>query len=175
MSKGLIHVYTGDGKGKTTAAIGLAMRSTGQGKKVLILQFLKSKVKDAGEITIARKSGIKVITFKDQISPLFDPGVKRSDLKNSIKEALAISLKKIESNLFDLIVMDEFNTLVSNGYTTISDAKKIIEAKPERVELVLTGRGAPEELMEIADYVTEIRMIKHPFEKGVKARKGIEF
>jgi cob(I)alamin adenosyltransferase len=158
MHKGLIHVYTGDGKGKTTAAIGLAMRSTGQGKKVLILQFLKSKVKDAGEITIARKSGIKVITFKDQISPLFDPGVKRSDLKNSIKEALAISLKKIESNLFDLIVMDEFNTLVS-----------------KRVELVLTGRGAPEELMEIADYVTEIRMIKHPFEKGVKARKGIEF
>jgi cob(I)alamin adenosyltransferase len=175
MSKGFIHVYTGDGKGKTTAAIGLAMRATGQGKKVLILQFLKSKVKDSGEITIAKKSGIKVIKFKGQISPLFDPNVKRSELKKSIKEALSLSLKKIESNLYDLIVMDEFNTLISNGYATVSDVKKITKAKPEKLELVFTGRGAPKEMIEIADYVTEIRMIKHPYTKGVKARKGIEF
>jgi cob(I)alamin adenosyltransferase len=175
MSKGLIHVYTGDGKGKTTAAIGLAIRATGQGKKVLILQFLKSKVKDSGEITIAKKSGIKVIKFKGQISPLFDSKAKRSELKKAVKEALAISLKKIESNRYDLIVMDEFNTLVGNGYATSLDVKKIIKAKPEELELIFTGRGAPEEMIEIADYVTEIRMVKHPFTKGIKARKGIEY
>jgi cob(I)alamin adenosyltransferase len=175
MAKGLIHVYTGEGKGKTTAAVGLAMRAAGQGKEVLILQFLKSKVKDSGEITIAKKCGIKVIKFKGQTSPLFDPNVKLSGLKNAVRDSLSLTLEKIESDRYDLIVMDEFLTLVSNGYATIPNAKKIIRAMPERLELVLTGRGAPEELTELADYVTEMRMVKHPFKKGIRARKGIEF
>lgn len=175
MSKGLIHVYTGKGRGKTTAAVGLAMRAAGHGKKVLILQFLKSGIKDSGEVIIAKKSNIKVIKFKGQTSPIFNPKVKLSELKKSVKEAIALSIKKIKSGSYDLIIMDEFNNLVSSGYATIGDVKKIIREKPEGLELVFTGRGVSEELIKVADYVTEMRMIKHPFNKGVKARKGIEF
>jgi cob(I)alamin adenosyltransferase len=175
MAKGLIHVYTGEGKGKTTAAIGLAMRAAGQGKKVLMLQFLKSRVKDSGVVHIAKKSHIKVIKFKRQTTPLFDPNVNELELRKSIKRAINTALKEIKGKLYDLVVLDEFNTLFSNGYATIGDVKRIIEAKPDKLELVFTGRGAPKELIRIADYVTEMRMIKHPYSKGIKARKGVEF
>jgi len=175
MSKGLIHVYTGEGKGKTTAAFGLAMRAAGHGKKVLILQFLKSRVKNSGEVAAAKKLGIKTIKFKGQTTPLFDSRVKLSELGDSIKKSIAISIKEIKSNLYDLIIMDEFNALLSSGFANVEDVKRMIEVKPDRLELVFTGRGAPKELIELADYVTEMRIIKHPFKKGVKARKGIEF
>jgi cob(I)alamin adenosyltransferase len=175
MAKGLIHVYTGNGKGKTTAAFGLAMRAAGHGKKVLILQFLKSRTKDKGEIAVAIKSGIKVIKFKNQTTPLFDPAVKRSDLKRNIKEAIAQSIKEIKSGKYDLIIMDEFNNLFRDNYANIKDIDNIIREQTEHLELVFTGRGAPRKLIKIADYVTEMRMIKHPAVNGLKARKGIEF
>ncbi|MBI5099366.1 MAG: cob(I)yrinic acid a,c-diamide adenosyltransferase [Nitrospirae bacterium] len=175
MAKGLIHVYTGDGKGKTTSAFGLAMRAAGHGKKVLILQFLKSRTKDAGERTIAKKSGIKVIKFKGQTTPLFDPTVKSSELKRHIKKAISFSVNQIKSGTYDLIIMDEFNNLFRDKYATAEDIKKILREQPEGVELVFTGRGAPKELIAIAEYVTEMRMIKHPSAIGIKARKGIEF
>lgn len=175
MSKGLIHVYTGDGKGKTTAAFGLAIRAAGHGKRVLILQFLKSRIRNAGEIRVARKSGVKVIKFKDQTSPLFDPAVKVSELKRTIKEAIAISIEKIASGKHDLIIMEEFNNVLNNGYATLTDLKKIIKAKPDELEIVFTGRGAPKELISNADYVTEMKMVKHPANNGIMARKGIEY
>lgn len=181
MAKGLIHVYTGKGKGKTTSAFGLAMRAAGHGKKVLILQFLKSGTRGAGEIITAQKSNIKVIRFKGQTSPIFNPKVRHSELKKSIKKAIAFSIKEIKSGNYDLIIMDEFNNLLtspqdaSHKYMTVEDIKKIIKEKPQRLELVFTGRGASNELMKLADYVTEMRMIKHPFNRGIKARKGIEF
>ncbi len=175
MAKGLIHVYTGDGKGKTTSAIGLAVRAAGHNKNVLILQFLKSRTRDRGEIAVAKKCGITVIKFKGQTSPFFNPEVTLSMLKKAVKESISVSLEKIKSNDYDLIIMDEFINLISTEYATMADARKIIKAKPERLEIVFTGRGAPKELIKIADYVTEMRMIKHPFSKGLKARKGIEF
>lgn len=175
MPKGLIHVYTGEGKGKTTAAFGLAKRAAGHGKKVLIFQFLKSRTKNSGESITAEKTGITVIKFKDQTTPLFDPDVNLQKLKDSIKRATAFTIKEIKSNAYDVVILDEFNTVLNCGYATIKNALKIIDAKPERLELIFTGRGAPEELIEAADYVTEMRMIKHPFNRGVKARKGIEF
>lgn len=175
MSKGLIHVYTGDGKGKTTAAFGLAIRAAGHGKRVLILQFLKSRMGNSGEIKSAGIIGIKVIKFKGQTSPLFDPAVKISDLKRSVKKAVISSIEKIKSGEYDLVVMEEFNNVINNGYATVDDLKEIISAKPEALEMVFTGRGAPKELMELADYVTEMRMVKHPASEGVMARKGIEF
>ncbi len=174
-NKGLIHVYTGEGKGKTTAAFGLAKRAAGHGKNVLILQFLKGGAKNSGEIIAAKKTGIKIIKFKSQRTPLFDPKVKLPQLRNSIKKAIAITIKEIKSNSYDLVIMDELNTVLSSGFATMKEVRKIIEARPERLELIFTGRGAPKELIEIADYVTEMRMVKHPFSKGVKARKGIEF
>jgi cob(I)alamin adenosyltransferase len=175
MAKGLIHVYTGNGKGKTTAAFGLAKRAAGHGKSVLILQFLKSKTKNSGEVVSAKKTGIKVVKFEDQTTPLFDPKVKLSELKNAIRKALSYSIKEIKSDVYDLVIMDEINTVLGCGYATMNDIEKIIKAKPERLELIFTGRGAPGELIDIADYVTEMRMVKHPFKKGVKARKGIEY
>ena len=175
MSKGLIHVYTGEGKGKTTAAFGLAKRAAGHAKKVLILQFLKSKTQDSGEITSAKKTGIKVIRFEDQTTPLFDPNVKVDDLKKAIRDAVALAIKEIRGGSYDVVILDEFNIALDCDYAEMKDAKEIIDAKPEGLELIFTGRGAPEGLIELADYVTEMRMIKHPFKKGVKARKGIEF
>lgn len=175
MSNGLIHIYTGEGKGKTTAAFGLAKRAAGHGKHVLIFQFLKSKTGDAGEMTSAGNLGIKVIKFENQTTPFFDPAVKLSDLQASIKKAIALVIKELKGNAYDLVIMDEFNTVLSCGYATMKDAEKIIKAKPEKLELIFTGRGAPEALIELADYVTEMRMIKHPFKKGVTARKGIEY
>lgn len=175
MAKGLIHIYTGEGKGKTTAAFGLAKRAAGHGRRVLVLQFLKSRNSNSGEIVSSLKTGIEVIKFEGQTTPLFDPAVKLSDLKKSIKKAINQSIKKIKSGLYDIVIMDELNTVLSCGYATMKDAEKIINAKPEKMELIFTGRGAPKELIALADYVTEMRMIKHPYSKGVKARKGIEF
>ncbi|RJQ23234.1 MAG: cob(I)yrinic acid a,c-diamide adenosyltransferase [Nitrospiraceae bacterium] len=175
MNKGLIHVYTGEGKGKTTAAFGLAKRAVGHGKKVLILQFLKSRSKDSGEVVTARKSGINVVRFEGQTTPLFDPNADVKKLKATIRKAISFSIKEIKSNTYDLVVLDEFNTVLSCGFATMKGTRKVIEAKPARLELIFTGRGAPEELIGMANYVTEMRMIKHPFTKGVRARKGIEF
>ncbi|MEN8265010.1 MAG: cob(I)yrinic acid a,c-diamide adenosyltransferase [Nitrospirota bacterium] len=175
MPRGLIHVYTGDGKGKTTAAFGLAIRAAGHGKNVLILQFLKSRIGNSGEIRSAKKAGVQVIKFKNQTSPLFDPSVKKSNLKRSIQKAIVSSIEKIKSGKYDLIIMEEFNNVVGNGYATTGELLDLIREKPEELELVFTGRGAPEELIAIADYVTEVRMVKHPANKGIMARKGIEY
>lgn len=175
MSKGLIHVYTGEGKGKTTAAFGLAKRAAGHGKKVLVLQFLKSRSQDSGEIASARKTGIEVMRFENQTTPLFDPEAKAADLKKAVRNAVKRTIKEIKNGSYDVVILDEFNTVLGCDYAELKDAKEIINAKPEELELIFTGRGAPEGLIELADYVTEMRMIKHPFKKGVKARKGIEF
>ena len=175
MPKGLIHVYTGDGKGKTTAAFGLAKRACGHGKKILVLQFLKSNNRTSGELISSEKAGIKVIKFKDQTTPLFDSNVKPSELKKAIKKALEISIEEMKSGGYDVVVMDEIVTVLGCSYAPMKDVERIIKEKPDNVELVMTGRGAPKRLIELADYVTEMKMIKHPFENGVKARKGIEF
>ncbi len=175
MAKGLIHIYTGEGKGKTTASFGLAKRAAGHGKRVLVFQFLKSGIKNSGEIHSAKELGIRVIKFRNQTTPLFDPTVKTSDLKTAIHKAVSRTAKELKSNEYDLVILDEFNTVLDCGYASMKDVEHILDAKPETVELVFSGRGAPEELIEIADYVTEMKMIKHPFENGVKARKGIEF
>lgn len=175
MAKGLIHVYTGEGKGKTTAAFGLAIRAAGHGRRVLILQFLKSRIRESGEVTSAEKCGIEVIKFKDQIAPLFDPDTPREKLAASIQRAVAESIEKIRNGKYDLVIMEEFNNVINNGYVPMQSLEDIIGAKPDKTEIVFTGRGAPKQLIEIADYVTEMRMIKHPADRGVKARKGIEF
>jgi cob(I)alamin adenosyltransferase len=175
MSKGLIHVYTGDGKGKTTAAIGLAVRASGHDRKVLLLQFLKGASPDSGEIIALEKLGIKVIRFRDQVSPLFDPDVDISKLKESVKRSVETAIDEIQSGLYDVVILDEFNNLLGGGLSEMGDVKRIINAKPEGLELVFTGRNAPDELLDLADYVTRVLMVKHPYKNDVRARKGIEF
>ena len=175
MSKGLIHVYTGEGKGKTTASVGLAVRAAGHGRKILIHQFLKGGSLNSGEIVTLKKAGIEVVTFDDQISPLFDPKVKLSDLEASVSSSIELTITEMKSDSFALMILDEFNNLLSSKLASMDDVRMIIEAKPERLELVFTGRNAPQELIDLADYATDIRMVKHPFENGTAARKGIEF
>ena len=173
MKKGLIQVYTGNGKGKTTAALGLALRAAGHGLKVLVLQFMKGNI-NYGELESAKKLSpyltIKQMgreTFVSKTNP--DP----IDIKLA-KKGFSLAKKAIKNRDFDIVILDEINIAVDYGLIPLSDLLKLIDSKPETVELILTGRNAKSEIMDKADLVTEMVERKHYYDKGVKARKGIE-
>jgi cob(I)alamin adenosyltransferase len=173
MEKGLIQVYTGNGKGKTSAALGLALRAVGHGLKVLIIQFMKGNFK-YGELESARKLSpyLTIIpmgreTFVSKSHP--DP----ADSQRA-QEGFSLAKKAIENREFDIVILDEINMAVDYGLIPLSDLLQLIDSKPETVELVLTGRNAKSEIMDKADLVTEMVELKHYYHKGVKVRKGIE-
>jgi cob(I)alamin adenosyltransferase len=173
MNKGFVQVYTGNGKGKTTAALGLALRAVGHGMKVLIIQFMKGKT-SYGEMESARKLSpfLTIIkagreSFVSRANP--DP----VDLKLA-QEGFALAKRSIENREFDIVILDEINLAVDYGLVPLSDLLCLIELKPETMELILTGRNARPEIMEKADLVTEMVERKHYYGKGVAARKGIE-
>ncbi len=175
--RGMIHVYTGNGKGKTTAAFGLATRSAGHGKRVLFAQFLKGGRGESGEILAGRASTLKmkVIRFAE-IHPRFDPTVDREELARKVQADFEEVRQEILKDDYDLVVLDEVDNCVSQDLLPIERLLALLEEKPERLELVLTGRGADPRVIERADYVTEMKKIKHPAEtEGTPARKGIEF
>ncbi len=174
MKKGLIHIYTGIGKGKTTAAVGLAIRAKSRGLKVLFVQFMKNK-NIGGEIVLLKKLSIKTKCFEKVCSPFFNPKHNREKTKNEIAKAILFLNKIFAENKFDLVILDEFNCLVDQKLINKSEALKFISSKPDNMELVLTGRCRPKELEYIGDYITEMKLVKHPLTKGIKARKGIEF
>jgi cob(I)alamin adenosyltransferase len=173
MKKGLIQVYTGDGKGKTTAALGLALRAIGHGMKVLIIQFMKGSI-EIGEIKAAQKlapyltivpMGRETFVSKDNPHP--------EDIKIA-REGLLLSQKAIQNREYDVLILDEINVAIEYGLISISDLLHLLDSKPNEVEIVLTGRNARPELLERADLVTEMVKRKHYFDEGVPARKGIE-
>jgi cob(I)alamin adenosyltransferase len=173
MKKGLIQVYTGDGKGKTTAALGLALRAVGHGMKVLIIQFMKGSI-EIGEIKAAQKlapyltivpMGRETFVSKDNPHP--------EDIKIA-REGLLLSQKAIQNGEYDVVILDEINVAIEYGLISISDLLHLLDSKPNEVEIVLTGRNARPELLERADLVTEMVKRKHYFDEGVPARKGIE-
>ncbi|MCF8070298.1 MAG: cob(I)yrinic acid a,c-diamide adenosyltransferase [Desulfobacterales bacterium] len=169
--KGYIQVYTGDGKGKTTASLGLALRAAGAGLKVFIGQFIK--MGDFSEIkALARFSDL--ITVEQFGKGHFIKG-KPSD---EDIEAGAKGLKRIETifleNTHDVVIMEEVNVAVKLGIFSVQTLLELMDKKTDNVELVLTGRGAHEKIIEKADLVTEMKLIKHYYQKGVKARVGIE-
>ncbi len=174
MSNGFIHIYTGRGKGKTTAAIGLALRAKSRGLRVLFMQFMKGSA-ESGEIGILKKISIATKKFSKIRSPLFYPDTDKMELRKETVKAISQIKKIMQNDKFDMIILDEFNCLLSRGILTESAAIELISKKPARLELVLTGRGATRRLIAVADYVTEMKVIKHPFAKGAKARKGIEY
>lgn len=179
LEKGLVQIYTGDGKGKTTAAFGLALRAAGHGNKVLIYQFLKPPTVDTGERATLKlgASGIRI----EALDLPWDMAASWADKKAVIQMQAAVRqvLEKMtetaEKRFYDVLVLDEIVFCLSKGLAELEDVKNLIHRKDPAVEIVLTGRGATEELMELADLVTEMRDVKHPLDNGMPARRGIEY
>lgn len=175
--KGLVHIYTGDGKGKTTAAAGLAARAAGHGFKVLFVQFFKEDSAPSGEKEFFRREGSGVEVLRSNCRhPMFTGGA--TDLafvKKSVLDTYALARKKASDGGVDLLVLDEVMSAVNGGWISLDDLLGFLDSRPSGLEVVLTGRNAPVELVSAADYVTEMLKIKHPYDAGVPARKGIDF
>jgi len=171
MEKGLIHIYTGEGKGKTTSAVGHCVRAKSRGLRVLFAQFMKRI--EGGETSLLEKLSIRTMRFESVLSPHFNP---EADAERNRKETLkALDALKDVMKDYDLMVLDEFNCLLKNGLITGDEALGFLKGKPEGLEVILTGRGATDRLMDFADLVTYMKAIKHPSTKGVPARMGIEY
>ena len=140
------------------------------------MQFLKSSESFSGEIeALGRfRDGVRLVRYH-QVHPLFDPGVDEAQLRASVAEAVDEARKAMLSGDYDIVVLDEINNAVADGFVDVETIVEFISSKPKKVELILTGRSASQEVMEQADYVTEMKCIKHPFERGIPARRGIEF
>ncbi|MDE1826556.1 MAG: cob(I)yrinic acid a,c-diamide adenosyltransferase [Thaumarchaeota archaeon] len=173
---GLVIVYTGKGKGKTTAALGMALRAVGYDYKVCMIQFIKGSW-HYGEMTSSKRLepefeltavGKGFVGIMDDKSPI-------EDHKKIADEALAIAQEKIASEKYNIVILDEINYAVNLGLVKIDDVIKLIQTKPANVNVVLTGNHVKDEIIELADLVTEMREIKHPFKSGIRAKKGIDF
>jgi len=171
---GLVHIYCGDGKGKTTAAVGLAVRCAGRGNKVLLVQFLKSR--DSGELySLAKLPDIEVMRGKESKKFTFQ-------MNEEEKHALLIEhnkmfeqvLEKIKNGGYSLLILDEVIGALNAKVFEMPKLIEFLRHKPENLEVVLTGRNPALELVEIADYVSEMRKVKHPMDRGIMAREGIE-
>lgn len=171
---GLIHIYCGDGKGKTTAATGLAVRAAGAGKKVVFAQFLKSG--NSSEIHSLRQlDGIKLClcsTHRGFFKNMNEE--EKTQTKNDYTQLFHDVVDKSQDNT-DLLVLDEIISACNHQIIKENELIDFLEKKPEKLEVVLTGRNPSENLLSLADYVTEMKKIKHPYDKGIKARCGIEF
>jgi len=179
LEKGLVQIYTGDGKGKTTAAFGLALRAAGQGNKVLIYQFLKPPSLDIGERFALQLGAVRIRTEALDIpwdmSKSLEDEQAVTKVRAQISEVLNRIAETAEKRFYDVLILDEIIFCLSKNLAKFDDIKRIIDRRAPGVEIVLTGRDAPEELIEMADLVTEMKNIKHPFEKGQQARRGIEY
>jgi cob(I)alamin adenosyltransferase len=171
--KGLVHIYTGEGKGKTTSAIGLAIRARSRGKRVLFAQFFKEK-DSVSELSLLEQLGIDTLVFDTIKSPFFNPSISRDFLRAETLKALEFIKNLLSGQKPDLVVLDEFICLVSEQVLAEQEAVTFLAEKPEKIEIVLTGRGATDRIIGLADYVTNMQNIKHPFDRGIPARKGIE-
>ncbi len=173
--KGMVHIYYGDGKGKTTAAVGLILRALGNDFRVAFFQFIKGK--PSGELEVfTQMEGVDI--FRKE-APATKNGFIKSkptlEDKEKAEELLHSAKQTIENGHYQLVVLDEALVAVSYGLIPVERLVEIIKDKPDDIEIVITGRGRPGILIDLADYVTEMREIKHPYKKGTSARKGIEY
>lgn len=175
IEKGLVSVYTGPGRGKTTAALGLALRVLGWGGRVCMVQFIKGFA-ELGEAKFAAEFGDRFVLrqFADDKSP----SIREVDVlarRKAAEDALSFAEEAVAGGEYDLVVLDEINNALHYGLVSAARVIRLIEDRPVNVELVLTGRNAPDEIVEIADYVTDMKLVKHPFEKGITARRGVDY
>ncbi|MCQ9207361.1 MAG: cob(I)yrinic acid a,c-diamide adenosyltransferase [Omnitrophica bacterium] len=171
LKKGLVQVYTGNGKGKTTAAFGLALRATGAGLKVYILQFIKGRF--YSELAAFKRiKGLKIVQSGRGCFIRKKPNQRDRDLA---EKGLLKAEANIMSGIYDVVILDEVNVALHFELLNTEDIITLIKKKPKNVELVLTGRYCPQEILKQADLVTEMREIKHPYRKGIGARRGIEY
>lgn len=173
--KGLVHIYTGKGKGKTTAAIGLGIRAYGRGFKVLMVQFLKGA--ETGEMYTLKKLEPGFLLYRGTEIRKFTWNMTEEELKQTRKNQQDILNYAMDAAMcggWDMVILDEILGTISSGMIDLGEVVRFLKDKPDSFELVLTGRNAPAELIELADYVSEIEAVKHPMEKGIPARKGIE-
>jgi len=183
--RGLVQVYTGDGKGKTTAALGLALRAAGHGLRVCFIQFMKGNW-DLGERKAAARLGPELEFHWFSAARWGDPSKAREGTpwwqlppseedRARAQEGTVFARRALSSGSYDLVVLDEIFQALQYQLLSLDQLMELVCAKPPAVELVLTGRGAPEEIMRAADLVTEMKAVKHPYGQGVSARPGIEY
>lgn len=175
MGDGLIIVNTGNGKGKTTAALGLGLRAVGHGMKVLMLQFIKGTWL-TGELCAVKRLGpdFRIV----QLGQGFVKTQKREQSEGAIENARTswdYAKQEIFSDVYDTVILDEINNLIDYGLLNVDEVISVLNKRPKRLNVILTGRNAHVRIIELADMVTEMQEIKHPYKKGVKAQKGIEF
>jgi cob(I)alamin adenosyltransferase len=174
-TNGLLIVNTGDGKGKTTCAIGLMVRAAGQGLNCAMIQFMKSKTDRYGEHESLEKLGIEIHTMGDGFT--WDTNDKAQDIKTS-EETWALCVEKLRSKEYDLLVFDELVYVLDYEFLDLDEVLKELKVAKDSqpaLHIVVTGRNAPEKLVELADLVTEMKEVKHPFHAGIYAQQGIEF
>ena len=176
MSKGLTIVYTGKGKGKTTAALGLALRATGYQKRICMIQFIKGSW-HYGEMDSSKRlePQFEMVAIGKGFVGIIDDKSPKEDHEKIAKEAIKISTEKMQSGKYDIVILDEINYAINLNLISLHEVIQMIKSKPREVDLVLTGNYAKKEIIEIADLVTEMKEIKHPFQSGIKAKKGIDF
>lgn len=193
LEKGLIQVYTGNSKGKTTAALGLALRAIGHGFKICVVQFLKGGAY-TGELFAAQRLYPDLEFYQYGISCPYSALIRQGEAKcrgcgtcfpkkgeknGEVAEFANLALRTAEkiicSDEFDVVILDEINNAFYFGFVSVEDVLAILAKKPPQVEVVLTGRYAPPEIVACADLVTEMNLIKHPFQKGIASRRGIEY
>lgn len=175
--RGLVHLYLGDGKGKTSAAFGLALRCRGCGGRVAIVQFLKTV--STGEVDYIHQledENLCVYRFESSHGFFFQLSEEQKDvLKMETVRALTFVQQKAAEGEYDMLVLDELLGAVENGLVEQQQLFDILAGRADGVEMVLTGRNAPQELIDAADYVTRLIPVKHPYERGISARRGIEY
>lgn len=174
-TKGLIQIYTGDGKGKTTASVGLACRARGHNLKVCYICFHKDPKRwQYGEHGILKKIGVKLYGFAKE-HPHFCKEISSEDIRYCCLKGLQFIRKIYKQNKYDMLILDEINICLRDGFLKEEEILKILDAKPRNLELILTGRGVSKNIIKKADLVSCIRKIKHPFDLGIERRKGIEY
>ena len=173
---GIVIVYTGNGKGKTTASLGVALRAIGHGLRVCMVQFIKGEW-HYGELNSIKKlePDFELIVAGKGFIGIIDDDHAFEEHVRAARTALDIVEQKISLDTFDIVILDEINYAVQLGLLQLADILKILQNRPKHLSLILTGNHACEEIIKLADLVTEMKEIKHPYKKGIKAKRGIDF